>query len=62
MLLWLSLSWRAKALGIGWIVIGLAWGAYNTRGFKRELVNLEIPDCDGEVQAVVADGATVSQR
>ena len=47
-LLWLSLSWRAKELGIGWIVIGLAWGAYNTRGFKRELVNLEIPDSDGE--------------
>jgi len=48
MLLWLSLSWRAKVLGIGWIVIGLAWGAHNTRGFKRELVNLEIPDSDGE--------------
>ena len=47
-LLWLSLSWRAKELGIVWIVIGLAWGAYNTRGFKRELVNLEIPDSDGE--------------
>ena len=47
-LLWLSLSWRAKELGIGWIVIGLAWGAYNTRWFKRELVNLEIPDSDGE--------------
>jgi len=47
-LLWLSLSWRAKELGIVWIVIGLAWGAYNTRGFKRELVNLEIPDNDGE--------------
>ncbi len=47
-LLWLSLSWRAKELGIGWIVIGLAWGAYNTRGFKRELVNLEIPDTDAE--------------
>ena len=47
-LLWLSLSWRAKELGIGWIVIGLAWGAYNTRGFKRELINLEIPENDGE--------------
>jgi putrescine importer len=47
-LLWLSLSWRAKELGIVWIVIGLAWGAYNTRGFKRELVNLEIPDNVGE--------------
>jgi amino acid transporter len=48
LLLWLSLSWRAKVLGIGWIAIGLAWGAYNTRGFKRELVNLDIPDSDGD--------------
>jgi len=48
MLLWLSLSWRAKVLGIGWMVIGLAYGAYNTRGFRRELVNLEIPGGDGE--------------
>jgi amino acid transporter len=47
MLLWLSLSWRAKVLGIAWVAIGLAWGAYNTRGFKRELVNLEIPDSNG---------------
>src|SRR5271157_706388 len=48
MMLWLSLSWRAKVLGIGWMVIGLAYGAYNTRGFRRELVNLEIPGGDGE--------------
>ena len=47
-LLWLSLSWRAKVLGLGWIIIGVGWGAYNTRGFRRELVNLEIPasECD----------------
>ena len=46
-LLWLSLSWRAKELGIAWIFIGLAWGAYNTRGFRRELINLEFPDTEG---------------
>ncbi len=44
MLLWLSLSWRAKVLGIGWMIIGLAYGAYNTRGFRRDLVDFEIPD------------------
>jgi amino acid transporter len=58
MMLWLSLSWRAKVLGIGWMVIGLAYGAYNTRGFKRELVNLDIPDGDGEAQGIVTDGTT----
>ena len=55
MLLWLSLSWRAKVLGIAWMVIGLAYGAYNTRGFRKELVNFEIPDTDGRAGAVVVD-------
>jgi amino acid transporter len=55
MLLWLSLSWRAKVLGIAWMVVGLAYGAYNTRGFRRELVNFEIPDVDGRAEAVVVD-------
>ena len=40
------------------MVIGLAYGAYNTRGFKRELVNLDIPDGDGEAQGIVTDGTT----
>ncbi len=44
MLLWLSLSWRAKALGLAWMVAGIAYGAYNTRGFRSELVNFDIPD------------------
>ena len=47
-LLWLSLSWRAKVLGVAWSVIGVVWGAYNTKGFKRELVNLEIPESEGD--------------
>jgi putrescine importer len=50
LLLWLSLSWRAKVLGVVWMALGIAYGAYNTRGFKRELVNLEIPSGDGEPQ------------
>jgi amino acid transporter len=48
LLLWLSLSWRAKLLGGVWIVVGLAYGAYNTRGFRRDLVNFEIPGGSGE--------------
>jgi amino acid transporter len=55
LLLWLSLSWRAKVLGIAWMVIGVAYGAYNTRGFRRELVNFEIPDIDGRGDAIVVD-------
>ena len=61
-LLWLSLSWHAKELGVAWVAIGLAWGAYNTRGFRRELVNLEIPDEEGEAGAVVVDSAAISLR
>jgi len=52
MSLWLSLSWRAKVLGIAWMVVGLAYGAYNTQGFKRELVNFEIPSPDGQDDAI----------
>ena len=55
MLLWLSLSWRAKALGIAWMVAGLAYGAYNTRGFRRELVNFEIPADEGDIRMIPAD-------
>ena len=61
-LLWLSLSGRAKELGVAWIAIGLVWGAYNTRGFRRELVSLESPESDGEADTVVPEGATVSRR
>jgi putrescine importer len=61
MLLWLSLSWRAKVLGIAWMVIGLAYGAYNTRGFRRGLVNFEIPGADGQAEAMVIDGTSAGQ-
>ena len=61
LMLWLSLSWHAKLLGIGWMVIGLAYGAYNTRGFRRELLNLDIPGDDGEAEAIGIDGSTVYQ-
>lgn len=43
LLLWCSLSWRAMCLGGVWMAFGIAFGAYNTRGFKSELVNFEVP-------------------
>ena len=62
LLLWLSLSWRAKLLGSGWMIIGLAYGAYNTRGFRRDLLNLETPDGDDYGHATMTDGNNASQR
>jgi hypothetical protein len=35
-------------LGIAWLVVGLAYGAYNTQGFKQKLVNFEIPNTDNQ--------------
>jgi putrescine importer len=43
LLLWLNLSWHAQLLGIVWIAIGTAYGAYNTKGFRRKLVNFDVP-------------------
>jgi putrescine importer len=53
LLLWMSLSWRAKVLGTAWMLIGLAYGAYNTRWFRSELVIFALPSDEGE--AIVAD-------
>ena len=50
--LWLSLSWRAKILGVVWMALGIAYGAYNTRGFKRDLVNLDIPTGESDVASM----------
>jgi putrescine importer len=41
LLLWFSLSWRAMLLGVVWMVLGIAYGAYNTRGFKSKLMTFE---------------------
>jgi hypothetical protein len=55
MLIWLSLSWRAKLLGILWMIVGIAYGAYNTRGFRSELVTFEIPADDSEPRTIAAN-------
>ena len=43
LLLWLNLSGPAKLYGGIWMVIGIAFGAIKTRGFKSELVNFDMP-------------------
>jgi amino acid transporter len=45
-LLWWNLSMPAKIAGIVWMFLGLAYGAYRTRGFRSELVRFEFPDDD----------------
>ena len=44
LLLWLNLSRTAKIAGVIWMTLGIAYGAYRTRGFKAELVSFDIPD------------------
>jgi amino acid transporter len=43
LLLWLNLSTPAKIAGSIWMAIGLAFGAWKTRGFRRDLVNFDLP-------------------
>ena len=42
-LLWLNLSVAAKIWGAAWLAVGLAFGAWKTRGFRSSLVNFDFP-------------------
>src|SRR5216684_5804143 len=42
-LLWLSLSRKAVIAGTIWMVAGIAFGAWKTRGFRGDLVNFDLP-------------------
>jgi len=44
LLLWLNLSPPAKIVGTIWMLLGIAYGAYRTRGFRSELVSFDVPD------------------
>jgi putrescine importer len=46
-LLWLNLSRTAKLAGSVWLLAGLAFGAWKTRGFRGNLVNFELPAEEG---------------
>ena len=43
LLLWLNLSRLAQGLGAAWMIIGIAFGAWKTRGFRGNLINFELP-------------------
>jgi len=43
LVLWLNLSRPAQIAGSIWMAVGIAFGAWKTRGFRGELVNFEIP-------------------
>jgi putrescine importer len=43
LLLWLNLSVPAKIAGGAWMAMGIAFGAWKTRGFRGELVDFELP-------------------
>jgi amino acid transporter len=46
LLLWLNLSTTAKIVGAVWMAVGIAFGAWKTRGFRGELVNFDLPPED----------------
>jgi len=41
--IWIHLSHPALWLGTIWMVAGITFGAFRTRGFKAELVSFDIP-------------------
>lgn len=44
LLLWLNLSRPAKIFGALWVMAGIAYGAYKTRGFRSELISFDVPE------------------
>ena len=42
-LLWWNLNSRAKLLGAVWMLVGVSYGAFRTKGFRNELVNFGVP-------------------
>jgi amino acid transporter len=41
--IWLNLRWPAKLAGAAWVLAGIAYGAWKTRGFRGDLVKFELP-------------------
>ena len=42
-ILWWNLSSKSRVFGALWMAIGIAFGAWKTRGFRGELVNFDLP-------------------
>lgn len=43
LLLWLNLSSKAWLVGSIWMAVGIAFGAWKTRGFRGNLIDFELP-------------------
>jgi len=43
LLLWWNLSTKARIFGALWMAVGIAFGAWKTRGFRADLVNFDLP-------------------
>ena len=43
LLLWWNLNPSAKIAGTIWMLLGLAYGAFRTGGFRRDLITFDIP-------------------
>jgi putrescine importer len=41
--LWKNLSWKAWLVGGIWMIVGIAFGAIKTRGFRGNLIDFELP-------------------
>jgi len=42
--IWLNLRWQAKVAGAAWMVFGIVYGAWKTRGFRADLVRFDVPN------------------
>jgi hypothetical protein len=45
--LWKNLSWKAWIVGGIWMLVGIGFGAWKTRGFRGNLINFELPPEEG---------------
>jgi putrescine importer len=43
LLLWSNLSLASRIVGGVWMAVGIAYGAWKTRGFRSNLINFELP-------------------
>jgi putrescine importer len=43
LLLWLNLSSTAKIVGVIWMALGIAYGAWKTSGFRGTLIDFDLP-------------------
>ncbi len=46
LILWLNLSAKALIVGTIWMIVGIAFGAWKTNGFRGALINFELPPED----------------